>query len=73
MLYLLLVFVLILFGTSWWHLPLSVWFCQLAVVKVNSITTSGIRASQVLREIVRRLQEHRWLFGGDRMSISEQR
>jgi len=34
--------------------------------------TSGIRVSQVLRGIVCRLQEHWWLFGGDRVSISEQ-
>jgi len=66
-----LVYCSCLFGTSLLHLSLLIGVPQLVVFKARA--TSGIRASQVHRVIVCQFQENWLLFGGDRVSISEQR
>ena len=58
-------------GTSLLRLSLLIEVPQLGYCKVR--VTSSIRASQVRHGIVCRFQEHWLLFGGNRVSISEQR
>jgi len=65
--------VLIVLGTSPAASVSVRWIPQRVVVKGARAQQIGIRASHVRRGIVCWFRRHQLLFGGDRVSISEQR